>query len=190
MSGAEKRRRDVVRLACVLLVAAACSSNPPAGSTPEPERAVNEVYGGWVHCEDIEGKWLPDAGELLAVGADTLWLYSDSAAGVRAMPLAAIGRAEVYWYDRDTEVIASWTIVGMLSTLSHGVALVLSAPVWLLFGLAGAGTDLAASRVQVDAPDFARLRPYARFPAGWPPGFDWRHVEPRRSAASNGREPR
>src|SRR5262245_17441781 len=175
----------VAPLACVLLVAAACSPHPPAGSTPEPEQAVNEVCGGWVHCEDLEGKWLPDTGELLAVGADTLWLYSDSAGGVRAMPLATIGRAEVYWYDRDTEIIGLWTTLGVISTLSHGVGLVFSAPVWLAFGLAAAGTDLAASRVQIDSPDFGRLRPYARFPAGWPPGLEWRRVEPRPRSTSN-----
>jgi hypothetical protein len=185
MSDAEKRRRRAARSACVLLILAACSSNPPAGSTPEPERAVNEVYGGWVRCEDLDGKTLPDTGELLAVGADTLWLYSDRAAGVRAVPLGAIRNAEVYWYDRDTAPIGYWTMIGMISTLSHGYGLVLSAPVWLMAGLAGGGMELAASRVQVDSRDFARLRPYARFPAGWPAGLDWRRVEPRRNTTAN-----
>jgi hypothetical protein len=65
---------------------------------------------------------------------------------------------------------ATWTALGVMSTFSHGVFLVLTAPVW-------AGVGAYATSVYTRAPlvmtlSVEALRPYARFPQGIPPGLD------------------
>jgi hypothetical protein len=114
-------------------------------------------------------------GELLAVDAAAIHLSNgyQGPGQVISVPIRQVEAVEV----RDVFAsgalgLAIWTGLGALSTLSHGLALVLTAPVWLLIGIpvsigAAVGNDLAVRPAEIPA-----LYQFARFPAGLPP--DWR----------------
>lgn len=114
------------------------------------------------------------SGELLAVDPTSVWVLED-VDGEHARPVAVprrdIRRVGVVARDAGGEATNTWAIVGMLSTLSHGVFLIFSAPVWAGAGIAtgldeGLSNDLQVERSSLDA-----LPQYSRFPQGMPPRY-------------------
>ena len=76
----------------------------------------------------------------------------------------------------------------MVTTISNGVFLLLTAPAWLITGLVAAGNESHAPLRDVPPLAWAELAAYARFPQGLPPGIDLAEIRPKpgawRSAAS------
>jgi hypothetical protein len=94
------------------------------------------------------------------------------------VPRSRIRYLEVTFYRGEVGEAVGWGLSGTVSTLSHGLVLLLSAPVWLITtGTAGAIESSAgtvtyrAARGSLTAEAFAGLRKYARFPQGLPEGF-------------------
>jgi len=61
--------------------------------------------------------------------------------------------------------------MGALSTLSNGYLLVFTAPLWMIGGTIAAHSQYHAPIVKTPNEEWERVRPYARFPQGLPPGF-------------------
>lgn len=76
---------------------------------------------------------------------------------------------------------ATWTILGTISTISHGWFAVYTAGVWI-----GVGTpaSVAAGNPSLQVGDCRAVRAYARFPQGLPEAFRARHY-PAPSAPSS-----
>ena len=53
-----------------------------------------------------------------------------------ALPLATVHDAKVVSFDPQQERVGGWATAGSISTLSHGVGLLISAPVWIVSGVA------------------------------------------------------
>ena len=107
------------------------------------------------------------AGELIAIGRDTVFVLTES--GLEALPEAELRAAQVASYQSARGELALWTCMGTLSTASHGVGLVLTAPLWIIGGtictVAASGAGIHRYP-QVSLGEFA---PFARFPQGLPP---------------------
>lgn len=180
-------RRDLTYLALTAVLSGGCTGLPaPGGWLPTAEENQTSAFGGWVEVwTTTRGKL---AGELLAVSEDTIYLNDRD--GVVAFPTRNVRRARVTGYDPRAGDLQRAVLLGTLSTLSHGLVSILSAPAWLLIGLPVAHSAVTGAQVDVSpaqpatprvrgappAPeashDWQRLRPWARFPQGMPEGLD------------------
>jgi hypothetical protein len=127
-----------------------------------------EPHGAWIHITLKDDP--PVDGELIAV--ERLGFVVLVSAGMVRVPLAAIREARVVAFDTTTAGATTWTVLGMLSSVSHGVFLIFSVPGWVLLGGITAASESVAGFVDYPATRSAELAKWARFPQGLPPdGF-------------------
>ena len=166
--------RVTARALPLALFVAACTSNPaPSGWLPRAQEVPTDPYGAWIELE-VAGDPGPQviAGELLAVGPDSLFvLLGTGAAGV---PLTRVASARVAWFESGHGALTLWTVIGALSTGSHGYLLGITLPVWVLGGTLATASQSKKPIVEYDPArsDPRSLSPYARFPQGLPAGLD------------------
>lgn len=141
------------------------------GAAPSPRL----LYGRRVEIHFDDGSRAD--GELLAVGADTLWI--STAAAPAPIVLARIHRIRAERHAVSTSSVLGWTIVGAVATgigmtaactsVSEGcggVFVVMALP-WALWG--GIATaSVSSSRWEDVLPVPEALAPFARYPQGWP----------------------
>jgi hypothetical protein len=170
-------RRAWLWLLIAMTLGACGRLHAPRGTVPRPEAARTEAFGGWARVVVAAGDAVThQQGELIAVGADTLWLLRPD--GPLAVPTQAIQRAEVTGFDSAPGAVVGATALGILSTISNGAFLLLTAPAWLITGAVASSTQASASRLEVRG-DLAPLALFARFPQGLPPGLDLATLQPR-----------
>jgi hypothetical protein len=159
--------RDRRRLGAVMAVAAAlgCATNPaPSGVLLPAEALPTSTGGGFVRVQQKAGGITE--GELLAAYAEGL--HVQTRWGPRHVHRRDIHEARLAGYQTHEKALTGWTVLGTVSTISHGFFLVLSAPLWLLIGGTSAGLESrSALLVYPDGPltDFVV---YARYPQGMP----------------------
>lgn len=166
-----------MRVSSVLLLILAsllpgCANNPvPKAWRPTVAQAQQTTRGGWILVEPfVSGVPSTSAssveGELIAID-DTAY-HVLTAGGLRSVPRSSTHRITVVAYGTSPASIAIWASVGGLSTLSHGMFLVFTAPMWAVTGIVAAVGESGAGLVH----DADRARAFARLPQGLPPGFD------------------
>jgi hypothetical protein len=167
-------RWTVVSTVYALVIAGGCfHTTAPKGWLPTAVEAQREAYGGWIKLDFYVGV-TPNAvhGELIAASHDSVHvLTSDS---LVVVPTASVIAGTLTAYDAGHGALRLWTIVGAVSTVSHGFALILTAPVWIVGG--SYATASASKAPRVESTDTSLLRMYARFPQGLPPGLDARSL--------------
>lgn len=164
--GRGRLARGAAALSFLCVVGACRSSSAPRPYRDTPAELTARVSGSWVEVRRLDG--LYRYGELIAATGDTLFAaHGDT---LHAVPRDSIDDVELTRYRPNLAGITTWTTIGMLSTISHGWFLILTAPTWAVSGIgaAVAETHRAIWRTR----DFERLAPYARFPAGLPPQLD------------------
>lgn len=169
-----------LRVAAALVLASlgsACArSSAPAGWLSTPEQSQREAWGAWAEVRTRSGgERAPVMGELIAATRDSVFVMTSAA--LVALPIAEIERATLTAYDARWDRLVLWTVLGTLSTASHGMALVLSAPVWIAGGTAAAAAASRGPRVR--STDGTELARFARFPQGMPPGLDRGALRPK-----------
>ena len=182
---ATRRSRGLRAAALVAagLFAAGCATLAPSGWLPTPQDAQTSAYGGWIHVvyRGPAGERIAD-GELIAVNPDTVHVLG--ASGLVSVPVSAVTGSVLETYDPKMGAIAGAVLLGTLSTASNGFGLIITAPIWLLVGAGASASALTEARVReplASAGGWLMYRPYARFPAGLPPGIDRSALRPRRA---------
>ena len=118
----------------------------------------------------------PLAGELLAVTRDTLWLATEG--GGRAVSAALISEGRLFGYDSEYGKVVGAAALGTVATISNGAFLIFTAPMWIIGGSATAGGQSKVAVTELPGVSADELRPWARFPAGLPRGFDLAAARP------------
>ena len=160
---------------CLLVLVAGCArTTAPRGWLPDTLEVQSQAFGGWVEVTYFDGPRKDEAhGELIAI--DDQHVRVLTSVELVAIPRAAVSRVRLTSYRPEQRGVVGWTVLGTLSTLSHGIVLVLSAPAWILCGcVAGSVRSYEGqpSRVSLSRSDVEALRAYARFPNGLPEGLD------------------
>lgn len=150
-------------------------TSAPPDFLPTVQQATREAYGGWIRVDDRNDRRIE--GELLAATQDTLHVLSTS--GWVAMPVDQVRVATLTAYDLSIRPIAAWGVVGMVSTISHGFFLILTAPIWIITSSAAAASASRAPRIRTAEP--VRLASFARFPQGLPPDIDRKAIRSKYS---------
>jgi hypothetical protein len=161
----------------LLALCTACfRTTAPDGWLPTPQEAQTDAHGGWIRVEYQVGEI---EGELLAATRDTIHVL----AGGRwiAVPVSQVKQATLTGFNIRIQSLETWGLLGTLSTGSHGVFLILSAPTWIIASTAAASTASRAPRVQGTSP--AELNVLARFPQGLPPDLDRATIRPKQPAS-------
>lgn len=169
-----------------VVVTGCAGTGAPSGWLPNAAATQEEAHGAWISIRHrSDGDDVRVEGELIAVGDDTVFvLTTDSAAwSLVAIPRSDDLTAKLGTYDPATGGIVAWTFLGTVSTMSHGINLILSAPVWIITGTVVTNTQArtAIERYPGDSPWDAwdELRVFARFPQGLPESVDRAMLEPR-----------
>jgi len=167
-------RQTALKVAVLPFALAACfSTSAPRKWLPTAEESQQDAFGAWIRIEQVAEK-RPLEGELIAAHAETLFVFADSLVSVRA---DAVRSVTLTAYDSRYGEIVTWSILGTLATVSHGLVLVLTAPVWIITGTAASASASKAPRVQSRDP--VELRKYARFPQGIPAELDRTSILPK-----------
>lgn len=107
-------------------------------------------------------------GELLAVEEDDLWVEPDEGAAIVQVPRRRVQLATVYVRSDASGELAGWTVLGTLSSISHGKLAIFGAPVWLAVGVPLAALDSSGARADVTGRGMDALFQFARYPQGLP----------------------
>jgi hypothetical protein len=187
-----KNRLVVFAAMTASAVAFCCAgTTAPRGWLPSSAEIQSRSTGAWASVKTISGgsSQLIE-GELIAVHSDSLFVLTVD--GLAAVGRNRISRARLTSYLQESQNVGVWTAAGALSTISHGVILVISAPVWII---GGASMAAAASREPIltfethtpgdttwpssesssllDQQDiWNKMRPWSRFPQGLSPNID------------------
>lgn len=160
------RSRELVLTAALLAGATGCLRN--LDPSPRSIATVQTDAHGAFAVVSVAGQ---DAhlGELIAIGPSEVWVLSGDE--LIQTPLQSVSELEIYPYEVSTAGLVGWGLLGTLSTLSHGVWLVFSAPVWILTTtITSVGHSRTARELYVPG-DWQALAKWARFPQGLPPGL-------------------
>lgn len=154
-------------LACCLAVVAACTQIPSPGP-PSLEMMERKGWGGYVVVNTRPSGRV--AGELIAIDSKYIYVLRRPIrpTALTVTELAQVSTATLYRYEPEGG-FGTWGLVGALSSISHGVLLVLSVPVWIVS--AGVSSDFERSHVIMNYPEsgWREFQNWARFPQGLPP---------------------
>jgi hypothetical protein len=161
------RTRELVMLVALL---GACIDNPDPRH-PSLERTERQGYGAFITITTLAGQEV--SGELISVERSVIRVLRFGA-GTGALTWVAstdVKAATVYQYESEGG-FGGWALLGVLSTISHGFFLIISAPVWIISGAVAGGTE--SRHVVMEYPEHAwgEIVKWARFPQGLPPGLD------------------
>jgi hypothetical protein len=150
-------------LAALLLIGCA-TTNAPTNWLDDVEHAAAGSYGGWI---DVRTATSRISGELIAINGDTVFVVRDSLMQIMS---ADVIRVRLVYYDAST--LAGQVILGTLSTVSNGLFLIFTAPMWLIGGPLAAGARTYEPVLDYPEHSLPDFRPYARYPVSIPPGMD------------------
>jgi hypothetical protein len=163
-----ERLRLFLPLLAALLLGACASTIAPPGWLPAANEAQQQAYGAWIQVQYQTPEGLYEAGgELIAVTADSLYVLVNEQ--LLSCGKDSIAHTKLQTYDSRHTLLAGWTATGSVSTLSHGVMLIFSLPVWLASGIASTSQQSREPILEYPAAIWDEQIPYARFPQGWPP---------------------
>ena len=147
------------------------STTSPRHWLPTADKAQQEAYGAWITVEYHTGSLERIAeGEFIAVNGESVFVLTSEKLVV--IPQNQIKQGRLVTYDSKYEVLGIWTLLGVLSTPSHGVGLIISAPVWIVLGSVITSGQSYEPIETTPAHSWNELRKFARFPQGMPKGLD------------------
>jgi hypothetical protein len=165
----------------IAIVSAACASNTaPRDWLPTPTQAQTAAYGGWIELTYDQPEERRTDGELIAVSAESVWVLSGSQGLV--IPTAAVKRGKLTAYAAQKGGLTTWAALGTLATISNGLALVFTAPMWLIGGPLAVGAESRAPERKSPPLTWVQLAPFARFPQGMPQGIEITALQPKKDA--------
>lgn len=180
----------------ISFLAGCASSSAPEGWLPQAQTMRTQAYGGWIEVHRGDTSFV--FGELINVKADSLLVLGTSNVEalkrdetstplpvLHGIPRSQIEGARLFQYDSNWRKMALWSTVGFLSTASHGVGLILSAPLWLIFGSASTSRQSHSPLIEYPEQEWNAFVPFARYPQTLPDNLKRSRIEPKRTATTS-----
>jgi len=167
------RRSKIGGLCLMTALMAACMATPgPKGWLPSPKEALSDAFGAWMIVKYASNTGEKTAeGEFIAVEKNKVYLLTEM--GPEEIPTPKVLHV-IYATYKEKRISPAWTILGLLSTASHGAWAVISAPIWLITGIIHSSAESTSGITESDSIAWEEIRKYARFPQGIPQGMDLR----------------
>lgn len=168
----------VLLCAFAVLAMGCASTTAPSKWLPRPDQTQALAHGGWISVHYAEGRTMLQVhGELIAIHADSMFVLP--ADGLKVIPTAKINQAKLTAYDANWGPLATWSVLGTLSSASHGIGLIFSAPVWILTGTIATSAQSHAPQLTFPRRSWNEFRMYTRFPSGLPKGINRQYLLPK-----------
>ena len=173
--------RYIVILMFVTLIhiSGCASTTAPHGWLPPPSVAQHEGFGSWISVSYRTGDLIRTVhGELIAIHSNQVFILT-------VQELTSISTDSIYdmkltAYNARAGGLTGWTCLGILSTISHGVFLIFTSPVWLIGGSIATVGRSYEPQMTYPARLLIEFHAYARFPHGLPEGIDRQSLKPKR----------
>jgi len=159
-----------------LLVVSCATTHAPRGWLASPSDMQTDAYGGWLELEyDSTSQAKTQlAGELIAISADSIFIANET---FHAIAVSSVKSARLVAYKSNAEWMGGLVFLGMLSTISHGGFLILTAPMWIIGGSSASGVRSFEPIVDYPKQEWSRFVPFARYPQGLPAGIDRNQIK-------------
>jgi hypothetical protein len=151
----------------ILIFCASCASiRGPRELIPDPQEVPENPRGCWIELETKVDKIY---GEFIGLSEENVYVEVQFGKKLYAVPRDEVKKARiVVFYPDGTGYLGLWTLLGVLSTLSHGWGLILSAPIWLLFGIPSMIGRSYEPVFSYSKKELDKMSIYARYPQGVP----------------------
>ena len=159
----------ILAVAFCFLFADCATVNAPSHWLSDPDRVASDVRGGWIDIKSLQGRI---TGELIAATKDTVFV-ADSA--LHAVVSGDIASARLVTYDASS--MGGYVFLGTLSTISNGLFLIVTAPMWIIGGSIAATSRSFDPVIDYPSKPLTDFAPFARFPQGLPLGLDRRAIQ-------------
>jgi hypothetical protein len=157
----------------------------PTDWLPDTDDISSQAYGGWMIVitkpDTVESKvtWLQYGGEFISLDEENIFLLYDT---VYTIPKNNVYKVALELDDKNSVEYGLWTFGGIISTISHGYYLVLTAPFWLLTGIPAAVGESGRDRYESENPDkdfWISIIKFSRFPQGMPDNIKLEYLKPK-----------
>ena len=147
----------------------------PKNWSSEPYEMATSTYGGWVNveCSSENDKKVRMAGELIAVGNDSIFV-ADSL--FHSIARKDITKARLVCYNSNSGEMSGLVILGTVSTISNGLFLIFTMPMWLIGGTIAGSTQSYIPIIDYPDEDFKEFSKFSRFPQGLPEKINRRRI--------------
>jgi hypothetical protein len=151
----------------ILIFCASCASIEGSRELiPYPWEVPENPRGCWI---ELETKVDKISGEFIGLSEENVYVEVQFGKKLYAVPRDEVKTAQiVVFYPDGTGYLGLWTLLGVLSTLSHGWGLILSAPIWLLFGIPSMIGRSYEPVFSYSKKELDKMSIYARYPQGVP----------------------
>jgi hypothetical protein len=173
MSGHHIKR--LVFLGLSLGLIGGCVKTPVPSTWPLAASAkdgVIETYGSWIRLGEISG-------ELIAIELPKIWVLTDQGRIV-VVSAAEVAQADLIVYRNSADTIGTLSVLGTLSTASHGFGAALSAPIWIIAGICASSFESGNGWLKFPGTDWNEFKKFARYPQGLPKDLDLSLLKPKR----------
>lgn len=166
----------IASLFLLIMMMGCASHTAPKGWLPDPDDLQTQAFGAWMQLKIEQQSESPKPneesaeGEFIAQSQDSVYILTQQ--GISSISKTSISKARCTAYNAHEGNLAAWTFAGTLSTLSHGVGLILSAPVWIIAGTISTAGQSWQPILKFPKAPWSEFQKYARFPQGLPPNVD------------------
>lgn len=175
-----RKNKWIICIYLAVFLMAGCVSTPgPKGWLPTPKQALSDAFGAWMIVEHgTLGRTKIAEGEFIAVQKLRVYILPQYGEDIESIPINTINKVTLAVY-REHSYAGLWTLLGSLSTISHGYFLVASFPIWLLGGALNTAAESSSGIEELIVFNWQDLSKYARFPQGIPNGLDLEALKPK-----------
>lgn len=162
--------KQIYIFSLLILFSGCFTSNAPKYWLPRIDQVQQNALGAWIELRERDPmRDQQIEGEFLSVENNSVYVLTMS--GMRAIYIPSIDDAKIFLWDYHSGN-AIWTLLGTLSTLTHGFWLLITAPVWIITGSIVSINESRAPTYSYPQYHWDELKQYARFPQGLPKQLD------------------
>ncbi len=155
-----------------LFVFSCAATHAPRGWLESPNDIQTDTYGGWLNLETKTKAKL--AGELIAISNDSIFIANET---FHTIARSDIKSARLVAYKSNAGGMGGLVFLGTLSTISNGLLLVLTAPLWIIGGSLATTSRSFEPIIDYPKTELSRFAPFARYPQGLPSGIDRNQIK-------------
>ena len=155
-----------------LLFTSCATSYAPDNWLPETDDVQQEIFGGWITLvtkpDSLKPneKWIQYSGEFISLDEENVYLLYDS---IYVIPKKKIYSSTLELDQKNSTAYGLWTVGGIAGTVTNGLFLVITAPLWLVAGIPATVGESVRDRYEEDEPTqeyWDSINKFARFPQG------------------------
>jgi hypothetical protein len=177
----DRRKAIGIWTSIIALLAVGCAvTNAPEGWRPSPRAMQTDTHGGWIYvkCASASERKAELGGELIAIGKDSIYVANET---LHSVAISSVKSAQLGAYNPHTNEMAGLVFLGTLSSVSNGILLVFTAPLWIIGGSMATRARSFEPILEYPGRALSSFAPFARFPQGLPAGLDRSRITWNRS---------